>query len=99
LVAKWFQFETSVRDRSNNLMTTVTVKNIPEELYMALRQAAEANHRSINSEIIACIEAAVVSRPIDPEDFLARTRRLRVWTADHPLDLETLLQAKAAGRP
>lgn len=80
-------------------MTTVTVKNIPEELYMALKQAAESNHRSINSEIIACIERAVVSRPIDPETFLARVQRLRAWTAERPIDVETLTQAKEWGRP
>ncbi|MCC6166009.1 MAG: Arc family DNA-binding protein [Caldilineaceae bacterium] len=37
-------------------MATITVKNIPDDLYLALKQAAEANHRSVNREIIVRIE-------------------------------------------
>lgn len=57
-------------------MPTVTVKNIPAEVYEKLKKAAEINHRSINSEIIACIERAVSNREIDPEVVLAEARRL-----------------------
>ncbi len=46
-------------------MTTITVKNIPDDLYERLKQAAKTNHRSINSEIIACIESGVRPRPLD----------------------------------
>ena len=47
-------------------MATVTVKNIPDELYARLKSVAAMNRRSINSEIIMCIDRAVVSRPINP---------------------------------
>ena len=40
-------------------MPTITVKNIPESLYENLRESAGANHRSINREVIACIERAL----------------------------------------
>jgi plasmid stability protein len=80
-------------------MPTVTVKNIPAEVYEKLKKAAEINHRSINSEIIACIERAVTSREIDPEAVLAEARRLRAKTAAHPITDRELVQAKAAGRP
>ncbi len=33
-------------------MATVTVKNIPDELYDRLKSVAEINRRSINSEIL-----------------------------------------------
>jgi len=33
--------------------TTLTLKNIPDELYGRLKQAAEVHHRSLNSEVIA----------------------------------------------
>lgn len=80
-------------------MTTVTVKNIPPELYEKLKQAAAQNRRSINREIIACIERAVRSQPLDPEQFLALARRLRARTASYPItDLE-FSQAKNADRP
>jgi len=80
-------------------MATIAVKNIPDEIYEKLKRAAETNHRSINSEIIACIERAVSSRPIDPEAELAGARRLRAQVAGPPITDEELTQAKAAGRP
>jgi plasmid stability protein len=80
-------------------MPTITVKNIPAEIYEKLKRAAEINHRSLNSEIITCIERAVGSRPIDPEMLLAEARRLRARTAAHPITARELARAKAVGRP
>lgn len=80
-------------------MPTITVKNIPADIYEKLKRAAAISHRSINSEIIACIERAVSSREIDPEVVLAEARRLRAKTATHPITDRQLAQAKTAGRP
>lgn len=80
-------------------MATITVKNIPDEIYEKLKKAAEINHRSINGEIIACIERAVSSRVIDPEVELAEARRLRAQVAGPPITDEEFTQAKVAGRP
>lgn len=79
-------------------MSTITVKNIPDDLYEQLRQAAGANHRSINSEIIVCIERAVRSRRIEPEAILARARQLRELTSDHPISDALLKKIKNEGR-
>ena len=80
-------------------MTTVTVKNIPAELYERLKAAARANRRSVNSEIIICIEQAVAAHPVEPEATLARARRLRQLTHATPITDAEFDQAKAAGRP
>jgi plasmid stability protein len=80
-------------------MATVTVKNIPDELYARLKSVAVINRRSINSEIIMCIEGAVVSRPIDPAKILEDARQLRKLSANHPIEDEEFSQAKAKGRP
>jgi len=45
-------------------MRTITVKNIPLELYERLKMSATENRRSINSEIIVCIERGVHSRKV-----------------------------------
>ncbi|MCI5142319.1 MAG: Arc family DNA-binding protein, partial [Candidatus Electrothrix sp. ATG1] len=37
-------------------MPTLTLKNIPEDLYTRLKAAAEAHRRSLNSEILYCVE-------------------------------------------
>ena len=79
-------------------MATVTVKNIPDELYERLKTVAEINRRSINSEIIVCIENAVTSRRINPDEVLENARRLRQLTVGHSISDEEFNQAKAEGR-
>ena len=79
-------------------MATVTVKNIPDELYKRLKSVAELNRRSINSEIIICIERAVTSHRINPEDLLESARLLRELTIDHPISDKEFNQAKSEGR-
>ncbi|HSV98891.1 MAG TPA: Arc family DNA-binding protein [Sedimentisphaerales bacterium] len=79
-------------------MPTITVKNIPAEIYEKLKRAAEANHRSINSEIIACIERTVGTRQIDPDALVAEARALRAQVAGPPITDREFTRAKAAGR-
>ena len=80
-------------------MPTITVKNIPEGLYERLKQAARAHRRSINSEVIVCIEKAVGSHKIDVEIEIARARELREKTGDYFLTDDEINRAKADGRP
>ena len=79
-------------------MPTITVKNIPPEIYTRLKQSAQANHRSINSEIIACIERAVSSQPLDSGTILSKARQLREKTAAYMITDEEFTQAKNTGR-
>jgi len=80
-------------------MTTVTVKNIPGDVYELLKQSAEANRRSINSEIITCIERGVRGRKVNAENLLLRARQLRHKTRRHPITEAAFRAAKLAGRP
>ena len=79
-------------------MATVTVKNIPDEIYDRLKSIAEINRRSINSEIIMCIENAIISRPININELLQNARQLRQLTAGHLINDEEFNQAKEEGR-
>jgi antitoxin FitA len=79
-------------------MATITVKNIPPEIYDKLKQVAESSHRSINSEVIACIELAVHSQRVDPDLLLANARRLRARTASHSVTDDEFNRAKNDGR-
>jgi hypothetical protein len=79
-------------------MPTLTVKNITGDLYTQLKQSAEINRRSLNSEIIICIERAIRSSKINPETTLARARILREKTISHPIKDNEFAQAKIAGR-
>jgi len=80
-------------------MPTITVKNIPNELYVYLKRSAQANRRSLNSEIIVCIERTLRVRRVEPEAVLGRARRLREKTAGHVIGDEEFTAAKMAGRP
>jgi len=71
-------------------MPTITVKNIPSDLYEHLKQSAKDNRRSINSEIIVCIERAVRSRSADSEAPVARGQQLREQTTGYLIDTDEL---------
>jgi plasmid stability protein len=79
-------------------MPTITVKNIPPELYERLKALAEANHRSINSEVIASLEQSVYSRRLDPDTMVANARLLREKTGRYAISDQEFDQAKWAGR-
>jgi len=79
--------------------TTITVKNIPYDLYEQIKQNAAEHRRSINNEVIAIIENAFRSKKIDPEDFLVTVRKLRERTKRIELTDRLINQAKNEGRP
>ncbi|HEY64819.1 MAG TPA: Arc family DNA-binding protein [Caldilineae bacterium] len=80
-------------------MPTITIKNIPDALYERLKRRAQMNRRSINSEIIVCLERALYSQRVDPEALLARARQLRQKTAGHIITDAEFTRAKTEGRP
>ena len=57
--------------------TTLTLKNIPDEVYGRLKLAAEAHRRSMNSEAIMYLEQALLPGKLAPAERLARARELR----------------------
>lgn len=57
--------------------TTLTLKNIPDEVYERLKLSAEAHRRSMNSEAIVCLEAALLTSKLPAGERLARARNLR----------------------
>ena len=79
-------------------MPTITIKNIPADLYEDLKKNAKFHRRSINNEVILYIEQAVRSRQIDPGDYLHRVESLRRSINVPPLTDALLRQAKDEGR-
>lgn len=80
-------------------MTTMTVKNIPDDLYERLKAAAKAHHRSMNSEILYCVERVLTPQKVDVDEHIAAARALRANTAAHPITEEEINAAKNTGRP
>jgi len=79
-------------------MATITVKDIPDDLYAALKAAAASNRRSINQEIIHSIELMVRSRPANAEELVDSARRLRARLGPLPVDEASLTAAKRQGQ-
>jgi len=59
------------------LTTTLTLKNIPDEVYALLRAQATSNRRSLNSEAIVCLETVLRVGTPNTEDRLKQIRALR----------------------
>ncbi len=57
--------------------TTLTLKNVPDEVYARLKASAETHRRSLNSEAIVCLESVLLPGRIDPAERIARARALR----------------------
>ena len=80
-------------------MPTITLKNIPDTLYAQLKDAASAHRRSLNSEILYCVERTVGTHRIDVSEHIERAKQLRAMTSQHLLTDEELFEAKNEGRP
>ena len=80
-------------------MPALTIKNIPDDLYSRLKEAAQAHRRSMNSEILYCVERTLVPHKIDVSEHIALARKLRAKTSHHPLTDNELNAAKNEGRP
>ena len=86
-------------------MPTLTIKNLPDDLYRQLKTRAAANRRSLNSEILTCLEQALTLEHVDPEEARARLARadaVRVGLERPGLRRLTdtaIRSAKSSGRP
>lgn len=56
---------------------SLTLKNIPDDVYERLKASAQRNHRSLNSEVIVCLETVLLPIKVSPEERLSRARMLR----------------------
>jgi len=79
-------------------MATLTIKNIPDELHARLKRSAVQHRRSLNSEVIVCLEKALGSTPIDPNVLLERIRAHRKAISGVFVTDEFLQAAKNEGR-
>ena len=57
--------------------TTLTLKNIPDQLYERLRRTATLHRRSLNSEAIVCLESVLLPSVMQAGERIARAQALR----------------------
>ena len=78
---------------------TITLKNIPDDLYQRLKQAADAHHRSLNSEVIVCLERVLLPARLTANERLARARQLRSGLKPDYFQADEIAKAIEHGRP
>mgnify|MGYP003488353497 CR=1 FL=1 len=81
------------------MSTTLTLKNIPDNIYTRLREAADAHHRSMNSEVIACLERVLLPARISHEAHLAQARQIRDELKGRKFRASDIRKIIAQGRP
>ena len=81
------------------LMPTLTIKNVPEAIYQRLKESAKLHRRSLNGEVIARLDEALIGGRLNPDSFLAEVRELRSSLGDLHLTDKEIAAAKASGRP
>ena len=80
-------------------MANLTITNIPQPLVDKLKLQAPLYRRSLNHEVIRCLECAAESVPLDPDSLLAKVRAIRPAPAQTRLTDKTLRELKDKGRP
>lgn len=58
-------------------MPSLTIKNIPDDLFNSLKHKATVHRRSLNSEVLICLEKALQHNHITPELRLENAKTLR----------------------
>jgi plasmid stability protein len=87
------------RIRYGSFMATITLKNVPDDVHDALKQRAHRHKRSLNQEVIHCLDMSLGRTPRDPKTLLAGIRDLRARIPLKPVDLSWIREAKKQGRP
>jgi plasmid stability protein len=79
-------------------MANLTIKNVPKPVLRRLKTRAALHRRSLNLEVIACLESLVQSTPVDVDALLVRVREIRRTPARSRLTDRALTRLKGAGR-
>jgi len=79
--------------------TTLTMKNIPDEVYQRLKASAQTHRRSLNSEAIVCLESVLVPGRVAVSERLARARALRAAQPTATFKATDIDAYKREGRP
>jgi plasmid stability protein len=78
--------------------TSITLKNIPDDIYASLREAADAHHRSLNGEAIACLQRVLLPNAMEPAERLNRARSMRSALPEGAFRADAIADAIRQGR-
>ncbi|MDP6847477.1 MAG: Arc family DNA-binding protein [Kiritimatiellia bacterium] len=78
-------------------MSTITLKDVPEDVHEALKAQAKIHGRSLNKEATAALEASMHGVRVDSGGVLNHARAVRETTGVY-LTQKDLMEFKNAGR-
>ena len=78
--------------------TTLTLKNIPDAVFDRLKVAAQTHRRSLNSEVIVCLESMLLPSRVTVGERLTRARSLRTTLPQGAFHARDIDAAKRQGR-
>lgn len=79
-------------------MPTITLKNVPEDVYGRLKRQADEEMRSINAQAIRIIDLATRPKRVNVDVVYEEARRLRVEIGGE-FNAQEIDKFKKAGRP
>jgi len=79
-------------------MVSLTLKDIPPDLHRRLRERAATTGRSLNKEILACLELVTAPCRLKVPEYLSRVERCRDGM-DFEVTLNEIQDAIEDGRP
>ena len=80
-------------------MPALTIKNIPDEIYQQLKRNAELHRRSLNSEVIVCLESALLPKKMTPDEHIKKAELHRSSIGPGIVTPEDIDRAIDEGRP
>lgn len=84
--------------RTSDMPTTLTLKGIPDDLYVRLKQTAQVHRRSLNNEAISVLETVLLPRKATSSDRIARARALRATLETGKFSAKDIDTFKRQGR-
>jgi plasmid stability protein len=80
------------------MSATLTLKNLPDDVYTRLKASAQTHRRSLNSEAIVCLELVLLPGRIAVDDRLARAHNLRAALPKRKFSAKEIDAHKREGR-
>ena len=79
-------------------MPAITLKNIPDDLYIKIKKSAELNFRSINSEILFRLKSSIAQKKLEVDFLLSQIHDINRQIQISKLNDRLLDQSKNEGR-
>ena len=80
-------------------MPAINLKYIPDRLYEQVELSAKLRGRSINEEIVACLENEFLASRLSADERISRVRELRARSNGDKISARDVAAAIRSGRP